>query len=238
MANEELDEKITMLEELIQGFVKRMTIIETEMPEFLKSFLQQYKETLDTIAARIETSNKRYDDAKIQQQIDAVNRLVTTVPKVIGVKTSHHFGAWSKSLIIGIVVAFIVTTGSVGTALYLNYQNDRLNSEAYNFWIVRALYPKTAEIIVNKLKEDPNESFYEIPDYKKELSDLFWLKVPHHGSANNLNHELIRLMKPKVAVISGASRVSPLVAACLKKHSSQVDITGEKGDLVYCYGKP
>lgn len=156
MANEELEEKITMLEELIQGFVKRMTIIETEMPEFLKSFLQQYKETLDTIAARIETSNKRYDDGKIQQQIDTVSKLITTVPKVIGVKTSHHFGAWSKSLIIGIVVAFIVTTGSIGTALYLNNQNNRLNSEAYNFWIVRALYPKTAEIIVNKLKEDPD----------------------------------------------------------------------------------
>jgi len=156
MANEELEEKITMLEELIQGFVKRMTVIETEMPEFLKSFLEQYKETLNTIAARIETSNKRYDDGKIQQQIDAVSRLVTTVPKVIGVKTSHHFGAWSKSLIIGVVIAFIVTTGSIGTVLYLNYQNNRLNSEAYYFWIVRALYPKTAETIVNKLKQDPD----------------------------------------------------------------------------------
>jgi hypothetical protein len=156
MANEELEEKITMLEELIQSFVKRMTIIETEMPEFLKSFLEQYKDTLNTIAARIETSNKRYDDGKIQQQIDAVSRLIATVPKVIGVKTSHHFGAWSKSLIIGVVIAFIVTTGSIGTALYLNYQNARLNSEAYNFWIVRALYPKTAETIVNKLKEDPD----------------------------------------------------------------------------------
>ena len=156
MANEELEEKITMLEELIQGFVKRMTIIETQMPEFLKSFLQQYKETLDTIAARIETSNKRYDDANIQQQIDAVSRLIETVPKVISVKTSHHFGAWSKSLIIGVIVTFLVTTGSVGTALYLNHQNDRLNSEAYNFWLVRALYPKTAETIVGKLKEDPD----------------------------------------------------------------------------------
>jgi hypothetical protein len=58
MEQEELAEKVTMLEELIQGFVKRMTLLETEMPEFLKDFLQQYKETLDRIASRIEIANK------------------------------------------------------------------------------------------------------------------------------------------------------------------------------------
>jgi methionyl-tRNA synthetase len=128
MQNEELEEKVTMMEELIQGFVTRMNVVETEMPEFLKTFLQQYKETLDRIAARIEIANKRYDDAKIRQQIDEVKEMVTKVPKVIDVKNSHHFGAWSKSLIIGIVVCFVVTASSVGTSLYLNHQNDRLNS--------------------------------------------------------------------------------------------------------------
>lgn len=156
MQNEELEEKITMLEELIQGFIARITVVETEMPEFLKTFLQHYKETLDRIASRIETANKRYDDAKIQQQIDEVKKLVATVPKVIGVKTSHHFGAWSKSLIIGIVVCFAVTSLSFGTALYLNHQNDRLNSEAYNFWLVRAIYPATADSVLSKLKKDPD----------------------------------------------------------------------------------
>jgi hypothetical protein len=155
MQNEELEEKITMLEELIQGFVTRMTVVETEMPEFLKTFLQQYKETLDRIASRIETANKRYDDAKIQQQIEEVKKLVATVPKVIGVKTSHHFGAWSKSLIIGVVVCFVITSLSVGTALYLNHQNDRLNDEAYNFWLVKALYPEVSKTIEKKLADDP-----------------------------------------------------------------------------------
>lgn len=155
MQNEELEEKITMLEELIQGFVARMTVVETEMPEFLKFFLQQYKETLDRIASQIETANKRYDDAKIQQQIDEVKKLVTTVPKVIGVKTSHHFGAWSKSLIIGIVVCFMVTSLSVGTALFLNHQNDRLNNDAYNYWVVKALYPEVSKAIEKKLADDP-----------------------------------------------------------------------------------
>ena len=155
MQNEELEEKITMLEELIQGFVERMTIVETEMPEFLKTFLQQYKETLDRIAASIETANKRYDDTKIQQQIDEVKRLVATVPKVIGVKTSHHFGAWSKSLIIGVAVCFVVTSLSFGTALYLNHVNDRLHDDAYNFWLVKALYPEVSKTIEKKLADNP-----------------------------------------------------------------------------------
>jgi hypothetical protein len=152
----ELEEKVTMLEELIQGFVARMNVIETEMPGFLNTFLHQYKETLEKIANRIETSNKRYDHDKIQQNIDAVTKLVATMPKVIGVKTSHHFGAWSKNLIVGVVVAFLVTAGSVGTALYLNHQNNRLNGEAYNFWLVRVLYPDVSKTIEKKLKEDPN----------------------------------------------------------------------------------
>ncbi|UOE52456.1 hypothetical protein MTO98_15375 [Mucilaginibacter sp. SMC90] len=155
MQQEELEEKVTMLEELIQGFIQRITIVETEMPEFLKSFLQQYKETLDRIASRIETANKRYDERKIQQQMDELKDVVSRVPKVIGVKNSHHFGAWSKSLIIGVVVAFVVTAGSFGAALYLNHQNDRLNEEAYNFWLVRAMYPKTADAIITELNNDP-----------------------------------------------------------------------------------
>jgi hypothetical protein len=155
MQNEELEEKVTMLEELIQGFVTRMAVVETEMPDFLKTFLQQYKETLDRIASRIETANKRYDDTKIQQQIDEVKKLVATVPKMIGVKTSHHFGAWSKTLIIGVVVCFVVTSLSFGTALYLNHQNDRLNDDAYNFWLVKALYPEVSKTIEKKLADDP-----------------------------------------------------------------------------------
>lgn len=156
MQNKELEEKVMMMEELIQGFITRMTVLETEIPGFLKTFLQQYRETLERISFRIEAANKRYDDAKIQQQIDQVRKLVTTVPKVIGVKTSHHFGAWSKSLIIGILICFVITSDSIGTALYLNHQNNSLDNEAYNFWLVRALYPDVSKSIERNLKEDPN----------------------------------------------------------------------------------
>jgi hypothetical protein len=155
MQNEELEEKVNIMEELIQGFAGRINVMETSMAEFLKSFMEQYRNTLEMIATRIETANKRYDDQKIQQQIDELKDVVATVPKVIRVKNSHHLGAWSKNLIIGLVACFIITAGSVGTALYFYHQNDRLNREAYNFWLVRALYPEVAKTIDAKLTEDP-----------------------------------------------------------------------------------
>ena len=58
------------------------------------------------------------------------------------------------------MVGFFITAGSVGTALYLYHQNNRLNSDAYNFWLVRALYPEVSKIIETKLAEDP-KSFIE-----------------------------------------------------------------------------
>jgi hypothetical protein len=155
MKNEELEEKINIMEELIQGFAGRISVMEISVAEFLKSFLEQYRGTLETISARIETANKRYNDQKIQQQIDELKDVVATVPKVIRVKNSHHLGAWSKNLIIGLVVCFVIMAGSIGTALYFYYQNDRLNREAYNFWLVRALYPDVAKTINTKLVDDP-----------------------------------------------------------------------------------
>ncbi|MXV52675.1 hypothetical protein GS399_17005 [Pedobacter sp. HMF7647] len=156
MQNEELEEKVTIMEELIQGIAGRINVIETGLAEFLKNFLNQYCGTLETIAAQIETANKRYDDQKIRQQIDELKGVVAAVPKVIGVRNSHHFGTWSKSLIIGIVVCFVLTAVAMGTSLYLNHQNNRLNSEAYNFWLVRALYPKVSKTIEMRLAENPN----------------------------------------------------------------------------------
>ncbi|WDF54333.1 hypothetical protein [Mucilaginibacter sp. KACC 22063] len=85
-----------------------------------------------------------------------MKKVVIDMPKVITVRNTHHFGVWSKSLIIGVVIAFVLTAGSVGTALYFIHQNNRLNSEAYNFWLVRALYPDVSKTIEGKLAEDPN----------------------------------------------------------------------------------
>jgi hypothetical protein len=158
MQKEELEEKVTMLEEVTQGFLSKMTVMETEVAGVLNQFINQYRNTLESITARIEISNRRYDDRKIQQQIDELKRVVDTVPKIISVRNMHHFGVWSKSLIIGLAAGFMITAVSVGTALYLNHQNDRLNSEAYNFWLVRALYPEVAKKIETRLEED-SDSF-------------------------------------------------------------------------------
>lgn len=156
MQQEEIEEKVTMMEELFQGVVGRMDVLETSMAEFLKTFLEQYRTVLENIVARIETANRRYDESKIQTNIDELTTVVTNMPKVITARNTHHFGVWSKSLIIGVVIAFVVTAGSVGTALYFNHENNRLNSEAYNFWLVRALYPEVSKTIERKLAEDPN----------------------------------------------------------------------------------
>ncbi len=143
MQQDELEEKVTMTEELILGLVKRMEVIESELPEFLKTFLQQYKETLANISGQIEKSNKRYDDQKISQQIHQIKDLVGTMPKVITVKNEHHhhFGAWSKNLIIGVVVCFVLTCTSIGTALYLNHQNNQMIANDIKFRAIRQTAP-------------------------------------------------------------------------------------------------
>jgi len=51
---------------------------------------------------------------------------------------------------------------------------------------------------------------------------VHFLKVPHHGSANNLNAEIIRLINPEIAFISGGSHVSPLVVAALQANGAAV----------------
>ncbi|MBN9299248.1 MAG: hypothetical protein J0I41_19760 [Filimonas sp.] len=69
------------------------------------------------------------------------------------------------------------------------------------------------------------DSFYQIENYQEQLKDIFWLKVPHHGSANNLNKELIELMSPKIAVISGDKHVSGEIVRCLQKGGAEVIVT-------------
>jgi len=152
----EAEEKINMLEELFQGFVERIQVVESDVPKYLDGFLKQYLKSMSDIYEQIELSNKRYDHSKIQQNIDEVKQILVSTPKIITVKNSHHFGAWSKNLIIGVVVCFVLTTTSVGTAFYLNHCNNRLNDEAYNFWLIRALYPEAAKTILTKLAEDPS----------------------------------------------------------------------------------
>lgn len=78
------------------------------------------------------------------------------------------------------------------------------------------------------------KSFLAIPNYEEHLKDLFWLKVPHHGSINNIDSELIKQFLPKYAAISGKKYYSEVVANCFKAIGSEVKVTSiENEDLVY-----
>ena len=78
------------------------------------------------------------------------------------------------------------------------------------------------------------ESFQQIPDYQNKIKSVHFFKVPHHGSANNLNSELIQLISPQVAFISGGSHVSNKVVAALKHQGADVYVTKDiEGTLMY-----
>lgn len=62
-------------------------------------------------------------------------------------------------------------------------------------------------------------SFKEIPDWKNQLKNLFWLKIPHHGSDNNISTEIIDIMKPKFADSSGDRHQDNHVLGCISKNN-------------------
>ena len=156
-------------EEIIEQLVKKVNELDkrkAEIPDYAKEFeslkkwiqeqMPDCSKPIKELEKMVMLNNLDYPTQQIRKQLDEVKAIVRTIPKNIPVKYMHHFGSWSKSFIIGVVVCFVVTAISVGTALHLNHQNDRLNREAFNFWLVRALYPKVAKKIEAKLSQDPN----------------------------------------------------------------------------------
>jgi beta-lactamase superfamily II metal-dependent hydrolase len=72
-------------------------------------------------------------------------------------------------------------------------------------------------------------------DIEKYLSNIFWLKVSHHGSAKNLNAKFIKKLAPKKCFISAAGtqdHPNDDLVACLKRHhAEEVLSTNKNGDL-------
>jgi beta-lactamase superfamily II metal-dependent hydrolase len=71
------------------------------------------------------------------------------------------------------------------------------------------------------------------------LNDIFWLKVPHHGSRRNLSSELIAIMKPEYALISAkgdAKHPRRALVNCLKKAGVKVYSTHKSGSLWHSFG--
>ncbi len=77
------------------------------------------------------------------------------------------------------------------------------------------------------------KSFMEIPDYKEQLKGVYWLKVPHHGSINNINSDLIKLFSPSYAYISGEKYFSEVVAKCFTHIGSEVKVTSVLNEDLY-----
>lgn len=74
-------------------------------------------------------------------------------------------------------------------------------------------------------------AFQQVEEQK--LTGLYWLKVPHHGSANNLNAHLIKVMKPLHASISGGSLIAPEIIACFQGVGSKVLTTRDDKDITF-----
>ncbi|RYE17590.1 MAG: MBL fold metallo-hydrolase [Sphingobacteriaceae bacterium] len=77
------------------------------------------------------------------------------------------------------------------------------------------------------------ESFKKIPNWEQQLKELYFLKVPHHGSSNNLTEQLIELMQPSFAYCSGDKYQDDEVLDCLKSKGSKVHTTKLKKDLIF-----
>ena len=79
------------------------------------------------------------------------------------------------------------------------------------------------------------ESFKSIPDWQTELKNLFFLKVPHHASDNNISKELIELMQPEYAYNTGFKYQDDAVLKCLaqKVRNKSVKTTKTDGDLIF-----
>lgn len=76
-------------------------------------------------------------------------------------------------------------------------------------------------------------SFEQINNSSSILNDLYWLKLPHHGSINNINHDFLQQMNPSSVFISTAKTLDQNLADCLARHCKDVRITAESGDLSF-----
>ena len=69
-----------------------------------------------------------------------------------------------------------------------------------------------------------------------DLKDIYWLKVPHHGSKHNMNNEMINHFHPEVAFISTEKYghyLSKAIVNVLKKVGARVYSTSEQGSMCH-----
>lgn len=74
------------------------------------------------------------------------------------------------------------------------------------------------------------ESFKKIPDWENELKDIYFLKVPHHGSNNNMSKEMSDKMSPSYAYNSGDTYQDEEVIECLAQKTIEKIVKTTKAD--------
>uniref|UniRef100_UPI00402665C1 ComEC/Rec2 family competence protein n=1 Tax=Phocaeicola vulgatus TaxID=821 RepID=UPI00402665C1 len=80
------------------------------------------------------------------------------------------------------------------------------------------------------------ESFENIPDgLEKYYNNVTWLKVPHHGSAHNLDTEMIKVFNPTIAYISTEKEghyLDRCTINALKRNNTHVYSTHKYGSML------
>ena len=86
------------------------------------------------------------------------------------------------------------------------------------------------------------DSINNIPqDLVSEIKDVYWLKVPHHGSKHNLDSDIINHLHPKVAFISTEKYghyLSKAVVNALNKLGARVYSTNNNGSMCHHNNTP
>lgn len=223
--------------------------------------LQPLRKSLFSIFEAEEAQEFKTKLEPVIESLTELNNVVT-LAKSIGIETrepffdEHSFPGWPEIRVIGPSRDYYNTvfskTESLNDFVLTEAQSD-MQAESLNSTHTSAnpcaqlpkrsiMQPTNRTSAIVKIVADGRsylftgdaeiESFLSLPNYEKELSGVFWLKSPHHGSINNISEELIKLMRPKYVHISGNNYVDRRVVDCLKQKKCNVSST-ISGDLVF-----
>jgi beta-lactamase superfamily II metal-dependent hydrolase len=100
--------------------------------------------------------------------------------------------------------------------------------------------PENESSLIFQISNDGKEFLFtgdaglqSFEDIRGKLEEVYWLKVPHHGSKKNLNSEVMDILNPEKSFISAGGVAHPdrEIVNCLISHGSEVKCTFRDGDL-------
>lgn len=184
----------------------------------------------------------------------AQHKSLLNLAKDIGIQIIHPFGlktinqSFPEFFILGPTEAYYndiyqVKSDSVSEKEYL-IDFDKINYIQQINDADRKLTKQNLSSIITMLNHKSGKflftgdagvaSFEHLPDYKNLLSDIYFLKVPHHGSIKNLSVELMDIMRPQISVITGLKSKSQHIATYLNNIGSEIYFT-EEGNFEFSF---